>query len=112
VNTKSETSCTTDDITKQPEVDKHAFGKDVRRMSIQSPSCRKSTPLMISRAFAVTTVGVFSRMSFKIRRPVLKVSLPQIYDKTAVINGFTVLQLLFEDLRLCQTIIHGRKNMV
>jgi len=43
VNTKSETSCTTtDDITRQ--VEKHVFGKDARRMSDQSSSCRKSTP--------------------------------------------------------------------
>ena len=97
MNTKSETSCTTDDITRQ--VDKHVFGKDVRRIS--DPSCRKSTPLVIRRAFAV----VFSRMmSFRIRCPVLqlKVSLPEVYDKTAEINGFTVLQLLFEGIRLCQ----------
>jgi hypothetical protein len=57
-------------------------------------------------AFAV----VFSRMRFKIRCPVLQVSLPEVYNKTAEINGFTVLQLLFEDIRLCQT-MHGRKNM-
>jgi hypothetical protein len=35
VNTKSETSCTAIDITRQ--VEKHVFGKDVRRMSDQSP---------------------------------------------------------------------------
>ena len=85
MNTKSETSCTTDDITRQ--VEKYGFGKDLRRMSDQSPSCRKSTPLVISRAFAV----VFSWMSFRIRCPVLQVSLPEVYDKTAEINGFTVL---------------------
>ena len=61
VNTKSETSCTTDDITRQ--VEKRVCGKDIRRLSDQSPSCRKSTPLVISRAFAV----VFSRMSFRLR---------------------------------------------
>ena len=66
MNTKSETRCTTDDIPRQ--VEKHVFGKDERRMSDQSPFGRKSTPLMISRAFAV----VFSRMSFRIRCPVLK----------------------------------------
>jgi hypothetical protein len=38
------------------------------------------------------------------------VSLPEVYNKTAEINGFTVLQLLFEDIRLCQ-IMHGRRNM-
>ena len=32
---------------------KKGFGKDVRRMSDQSPFCMKSTPLVISRAFAV-----------------------------------------------------------
>jgi hypothetical protein len=41
---------------------------------------------------------------------VLQVSLPEVYDKTAEINGFTVLQLLFEGIRLCQT-IHDRMNM-
>jgi len=56
VNTKSKTSCTTNDITRQ--VEEHVFGKDVGRMSDQSPFGRKSTPLVISRAFAV----VFSRM--------------------------------------------------
>jgi hypothetical protein len=65
VNTKSETSCTANDTTRQ--VEKHVFGKDIRRMSDQSPFGRKSTPLVISRAFAV----VFSRMRFKIRCPVL-----------------------------------------
>jgi hypothetical protein len=102
----SETSCTTDDITRQ--VERHVIGKDVRRMSDQSPSCRKSTPLAISRVFAV----VFSRMSFRIRYPIIysQVSLPVVYVKTAKINGFTVLQLLFEDVRSYQT-IHGRKNM-
>ena len=67
---------------------------------------RKSTLLVIIRAFAV----VFSRMRVRIRCPVLHVSLPEVYDKTAEINGFTVLQLLFEDIRLCQT-IYGKKNM-
>jgi hypothetical protein len=62
--------------------------------------------LVIIRAFAV----VFSRMSFRIRCPVLQVSLPEVYDKTAEINGFTVLQLLFEDIRMRQ-IVHGRKIM-
>ena len=56
------------------------------------------------RAYAV----LFSRMSFRMRCPVLHVSLPEVYDKTAEINGFTVLQLLFEDMRLCQT-VYGRK---
>jgi hypothetical protein len=67
-------------------------------MSDQSPIGRKSTPLVISRAFAI----VCSRMSFRIRCPVLQVSLPEVYHRTAEINGFTVLQLLFEDIRLCQ----------
>jgi hypothetical protein len=75
VNTKSETSCTTDDITRQ--VEKHVFGKYVRRISDQSPFYRKRTPLVISRAFAV----VFSRISFRIRCPVLSVSLPEVYDQ-------------------------------
>jgi len=79
VNTKSETSCTANDITRQDE--KHIIGKDERRMSDQSLFCRKSTPLVICRAFAV----VFSRMSFRIRCPVLQVSLPEVYDKTAEI---------------------------
>jgi len=52
------------------------------------------------RAFAV----VFSRMRVRIRCPVLHVSLPEVYDKTAEIYGLTVLQLLIEDLRLGQTI--------
>ena len=75
-------------------------------MSDQSPFGKEITPLVISKAFAV----VFSRMSFRIRCPVLQVSLPEVYDKMAEINGFTALQLLFEDIRLCQT-IHGRENM-
>ena len=75
-------------------------------MSDQSLSCRKSTPLVISRAIAV----VFSQMSFRVSCPVLQVSPPEVYAKTAEINGFTVLQLLLEDIRLCQT-THGRKNM-
>ena len=75
VNTKSETSCTANDTTRQ--VEKHVFGKDIRRMSDQSPFGRKSTPLVISRAFAV----VFSRISFRIRCPVLSVSLPEVYDQ-------------------------------
>jgi len=40
VNTKSETSCTANDITRQ--VEKHVFGKEVRRMSDQISSGRKS----------------------------------------------------------------------
>ena len=63
-------------------------------MSDRSPIGRKSTPLAISRAFAI----VFFRMSFRMRCPVLQVSIPEVYDKTAEINGFTVLQLLFEDI--------------
>jgi hypothetical protein len=70
-------------------VEKHVFGKDVRRMSDQSPFCRKSTPLVLNRTFAV----VFSRMHVRIRCPVLQVSFPEVYDKTAEINEFTVLQL-------------------
>jgi hypothetical protein len=42
VNTKSETSCTANDITRQ--VEKHVSEKDVRQMSDQSPFGRKSTP--------------------------------------------------------------------
>ena len=41
VNTKSETSCTANDTTRQ--VEKHVFGKDIRRMSDQSPFGRKRT---------------------------------------------------------------------
>jgi hypothetical protein len=63
---------------------------------------------VISRVFAVL---VLSRMRVRMRRcSVLQVSLPEVYDKAAEINGLTVLQLLFVDLRLCQT-IRGRKNM-
>ena len=76
-------------------------------MSDQSPFGRKSTRLVIGRAFAV----VFSWMSCRMRCPVLQVSLPEAYNKTAEINGSTILQLLFEDIQLCQT-THGRKNMV
>jgi len=61
---------------------------------------------VIRRVFAF----VFSRMRVRIRCPVLQVSFPEVYDKTAEINEFTVLQLLLEDIRLC-LIIHGRKNM-
>jgi hypothetical protein len=49
-------------------------------------------------------------MSFRMRCPVLQVPLPEVYDKTAETNGFTVLQLLFEDIRLCQT-IHGSEGL-
>ena len=43
--------------------------------------------LVISSAFA----AVFSRMRFRIPKcPVLQVSLPEVYDKMAEINGFTV----------------------
>jgi hypothetical protein len=55
-----ETSCTVNDTTKQ--VEKHVFGKDVRRMSDQRPFCRKSTPMVTSKAFAV----VFSQMRVRI----------------------------------------------
>jgi len=40
VSTKSETGCTANDITRQ--VEKHVFGEDVRRVSDQSPFCRRS----------------------------------------------------------------------
>jgi hypothetical protein len=59
---------------------------------------------VIGRAFAV----VFSRMSSRMRCPVLHVSLPEVYYKTAEINRFTVLQILFEGIQLCQT-VYGRK---
>jgi len=65
---------------------KKGFGKDVRRMSDQSPFCMKSTPLVISRAFAVVSF----QMRVRVRCPVLQVSLPEVYDKMAEINGFTV----------------------
>ena len=84
MNTKSETSCAANDITKR-QVEERVIGKDVRQMCDKSPFCRKSTPSVISRAFAV----VFSRMRFRIRCPVLQVSLPEVYDKMAEINGFT-----------------------
>ena len=88
VNTKSETSCTANDFTRQ--VEKHVFGKDVRRMSDQSPFGRKRT-INWWVAFAF----VIFRMS-RIRCPVLQVSLPEVYNKMAEINGFTVLQLLLK----------------
>jgi len=69
VNTKSETSCTANDIVRQ--VKKHVFGKVVRRMSDQSPFDRKSTPLVMGGAFTV----VFSWMRVRIRCPVLQVSI-------------------------------------
>jgi hypothetical protein len=56
-------------------------------MSDQSPFYRKSTPLVISRVFAV----VFSRLRVRIRCLVLQVSLPEVYGETAEINGLTVL---------------------
>ena len=42
VNTKSETNCTANDITRQ--VEKHVSEKDVRQMSDHGPFGRKSTP--------------------------------------------------------------------
>ena len=63
-------------------------------MSDQRPSGRKSTPLVISRVFAV----VFSRMSFRIRCPVLQVSLPEFYGKAAEIDELTVLQRFFGEM--------------
>jgi len=51
MDAKSETSCTANDITRQ--VEKHVSGKDVRRMSDQSPFGRKSTPLMTSDKYSV-----------------------------------------------------------
>jgi hypothetical protein len=74
-------------------------------MSDQSPFFRKSTPSVISRVFAM----VFSRMSFRIRGPVLQVSLPEFYDKTSEINGFTVLQLLLKDSTYKKTLRKGKK---
>jgi len=41
VDTKSETSCTADDITRQ--VERHVFEKDIRQMGEQSPFGRKNT---------------------------------------------------------------------
>jgi len=64
MNTKSEASCTANDIPRQ--VKKHISGK-----SDQSPFCMKSTPLVIFRAFAV----VFSRMRVRIRCSVHLMSL-------------------------------------
>ena len=58
--------CTANDITRQ--VEKHVFGKSVRRMSHQSLFCRKSTPLVISRAFAVVFSWKIFRFSWKIFR--------------------------------------------
>jgi hypothetical protein len=60
-------------------------------MSDQSPFCRKSTPLVVSGALAV----VFSWMCVRSRYPVLQVSLSEVNDKTAEVDGLTVLQLLF-----------------
>jgi hypothetical protein len=91
---KSETSCTANDITRLRNM---YLGRMLRRMSDQGPPRGKSTLLVISGAFAV----VFSRMNFIIRYPLHQMSLPEVYD-----NGPTILQLLFEDIRLCQ-IIHG-----
>jgi hypothetical protein len=59
VNTRFETSCTVNEITRQ--VEEHVFGKDVRQMSDQSPLGRKSTPLMVCGGGAV----VFSWVSFR-----------------------------------------------
>ena len=81
MKTGSGTSCTTNDITRQ--VEKHLIGKDVRQMSDHSPFGRKSTPLVMSRAFA----AVFSWTSFIIRCLVLQVSLPRFYSKAAEIMG-------------------------
>ena len=49
-------------------------------------------------------------MGVRVRCPVLQVYLPEINDTTAEINGLTNSQVLFVEIRLCQT-IHGRVNM-
>ena len=61
---------------------------------------------MTSRALAV----VYSQVRARIRCPLPQVSLPEFYDKTAEINGLTILHLLFVNIRLCQT-IHDRMIM-
>jgi len=53
VDTKFETSCTKDDITRQ--VEKLVFGKDVRRM--RPKVLFVGTSLVISRAFALCSLG-------------------------------------------------------
>jgi len=79
MNTKSEASCTANDIMRQAW--KHEFGKDVVReiTKDQSLFCRKSTQLVINGAFA--SAVVFPRM-MRVRKrcPVLHVSLPVVYD--------------------------------
>ena len=99
--TESETGHIANNITR--EVEKHVLGKAVRRMCDLSLLWRKGTPLMISRAFAVA----LSWMCVTERCPILQVPLPEIDNKTAEVNGFTILQLFLEHVGLC-LIIHGR----
>ena len=55
VDTKSETRCTANDITRQ--VEKHVFGKDIRRNSDQSPFGRESTLLVIVEHLLLCSLG-------------------------------------------------------
>jgi len=65
----------------------------------------KRMQLVISGAFAAVSYW----MCVRVTCPVLQVSLPEAYNKTAEINGLTALQILFEDTRLCK-IIHGNQK--
>jgi len=63
---------------------KHVFGKDVRRMSDQIPFCRKRQHI-IGDEERVCCCALSD--AFRIGCPVLQVSLPEVYDKTAEIDS-------------------------
>jgi len=43
-------------------------------------------------------------MYIRIRRPIIQVPLPEVHNKTAKINGFTLKQPFHEQVGLCETI--------
>jgi hypothetical protein len=82
VDTKSETSHTVNDISR--EVKKHVPGKPIRRMGKQRSLCRQCTPLVIS-VLLLRSIGWFIRK----RCPKLQVSVPEVHDKLTEINRLT-----------------------
>ncbi len=75
-------------------------------MCNQGPLGREGAPLMISGAFVVA----LSWMNIRIRRPTIRVPLPEVHNKTTKINGLTLQQPFLEQVGLCET-IHSRLDV-
>jgi len=103
VNMESESGNTARNI--KEEVKVHVFGKWVRRTQNQGPVCRWTAPLITTCALLDVCWGKAPSQLYLKQTPA---SGSKVHSKTIKVNGFTVLQILYESVGMCQALIAER----